>query len=76
MEELGNYLPLTSFTPDDFFHCANCMQFVDFLLDNYMNGVPISLCYNDILYLRELLRRDYDIMRKVIEDFEDDDYVV
>lgn len=67
---------LTSFTPDDFSHCANCMQFVDFLLDNSTNGVSISLCYNDILYLRELLRRDYDIMRRVIEDLEGDDDVV
>lgn len=63
-----NRMP-TSFTPDDFSHCANCMQFFDFLLDK-------SLCYNDILYLRELLRRDYDIMRRVIEDLENDDYVV
>jgi hypothetical protein len=70
-----NRMP-TSFTPDDFSHCANCMQFVDFFLDKYIDGMAIPLFYNDILYLRGLLRREHSIMRKVIEDLEGDDDVV
>lgn len=76
MKDLKIYRTLTSFTPDDFSHCANCMQFVDFFLDRCTNGLPVSLSYNDFLYLKKLLHREYNIMREVIEDLEDDDYVV
>lgn len=56
-----------SFTSDDFSHCVNCMQFVDYLLDESTDGVPKSVHYRDIQYLETLLFREYNIMREVIE---------
>lgn len=56
-----------SFTSDDFSHCVNCMQFVDFLLDESTDGMPSTVHYGDIQYLETLLFREYNIMREVME---------
>lgn len=57
----------TSFTSVDFSHCLNCMQFVDFLLDDCKDGLPGSVRRADLLYLEKLLLREYDIMCEVLE---------
>lgn len=68
-------LPI-SFTSDDFSHCSNCMQFVDYLLDESMDGIPNHVHYGDIVYLERLLFREYNIMREVMESSGGDDDVV
>lgn len=65
-----------SFTSDDFSHCVNCMQFVDYLLDEFTDGMPKSVHYGDIQYLETLLFRAYNIMREVIEASGGDNDVV
>ena len=66
----------TSFTSLDFTHCFNCLQFVDFLLDDSTDCIPGSVRYADIQYLEKLLLREYDIMREVLEVSGGDDDVV
>lgn len=65
-----------SFTSDDFLHCLNCMQFVDYLLDESTDGMPKHVHYEDIEYLEKLLSREYEIMREVMEDSGGDDNVI
>ena len=57
----------TSFTSVDFSHCLNCMQFVDFLLDDCTDGLPGSVRRADLHYLEKLLLREYNIMCEVLE---------
>lgn len=64
-----------SFTSDDFSHCVNCMQFVDFLLDESTDGMPNTVHYEDIQYLEKLLFREYGIMCEVMEASGGDDVV-
>lgn len=64
-----------SFTSDDFSHCVNCMQFVDYLLDESTDGIPKSVHYDDIQYLEKLLFREYGIMCEVMESSGGDDVV-
>lgn len=65
-----------SFTSDDFSHCVNCMQFVDYLLDESTDGMPKSVHYGDIHYLETLLFREFNIMREVMEASGGDNDVV
>lgn len=65
-----------SFTSVDFSHCVNCLQFVDYLLDESTDGMPNSVYYKDIEYLEKLLFREYEIMREVMEASGGDDNVI
>lgn len=65
-----------SFTSVDFSHCVNCLQFVDYLLDESTDGMPNSVHYKDIEYLEKLLFREYEIMREVMEASGGDDNVI
>lgn len=65
-----------SFTSDDFSHCVNCMQFVDYLLDESTDEMPKSVHYDDIEYLEKLLFREHGIMCEVMESSGGDDDVV
>lgn len=65
-----------SFTSEDFAHCVNCMQLVDYFLDESTDGVPNTVHYGDIQYLERLLFREWDIMREVMEFSGGDDDVV
>lgn len=65
-----------SFTSEDFAHCVNCMQFVDYLLDESTDGMPSTVHYGDIQYLETLLFREYNIMREVMEVSGGDDNVI
>lgn len=65
-----------SFTSDDFSHCVNCMKFVDYLLDESMDGILKWVHYGDIQYLETLLFREYNTMREVMESSGGDDDVV
>lgn len=56
-----------SFTKEDFAHCFNCMQFVDYLLDMDTDGEPSTVQLEDVEYLERLLYREYQTMREVIE---------
>lgn len=66
----------TSFTSSDFSHCLNCMQFVDFLLDDCTDSFLGSVRLADLHFLEKLLLREYDIMREVLEVSGGDDDVV
>ena len=65
-----------SFTSDDFLHCVNCMQFVDYLLDESTDGMPKHVHYGDIQYLERLIFREYNMMLEVMEASGGDDDVV
>lgn len=65
-----------SFTSDDFSHCGNCMQFVDYLLDESTDGMPRTVHYEDVQYLEKLLFREFGIMLEVMEASGGDDNVI
>lgn len=76
MKKLKTIRMPMSFTSGDFSHCVNCMQFVDFLLDESTDGTYDSVHLGDIQYLEKLLFREYGIMREVMEASGGDDDVV
>lgn len=56
-----------SFTEEDFAHCFNCIQLVDYLLDMDTDCEPSTVQLEDVEYLERLLYREYQTMREVIE---------
>lgn len=55
------------FTDEDYSHCANCIDIVEYLLSPNTNGDSLYVTTDDIEYLARLLYRAYNIMGEVIE---------
>lgn len=65
-----------SFTDEDYAHCANCIDIVEYLLSPNTNGDSFYVTPDDIEFLARLLYRAYNIMGEVIEASEGPDYVI
>lgn len=65
-----------SFTDEDYSHCSNCIDIVEYLLCPNTEGDSLSVSFDDIEYLARLLYRAYNIMGEVIESSEGPDYVI
>ena len=65
-----------SFTDEDYSHCANCIDIVEYLLSPNTEGESLFVSLDDIEYLARLLYRVYNIMGEVIEASEGPDYVI
>lgn len=65
-----------SFTDEDYSHCANCIDIVEYLLSPNTNGELLYVTPDDIEFLARLLYRVYNIMGEVIEASEGSDYVI
>lgn len=65
-----------SFTKEDFSHCANCIDIVEYLLSPNTDGESLYITPDDIEYLARLLYREYNMMREVLESSEGPDYVI
>lgn len=65
-----------SFTDEDYSHCANCIDIVEYLLSPNTEGDSLYVTPDDIEFLARLLYRAYNIMGDVIEASEGPDYVI
>ena len=59
-------LPLR-FTFEDYSHCSNCIDIVEYLLSPDTDGESFHITYDDVEYLARLLYREFNIMSEVIE---------
>ena len=64
------------FTDDDYSHCSNCIDIVEYLLSPNTDGESLCVSSDDIEFLARLLYRAYNIMGEVIEASEGPDYVI
>ena len=71
-----DYLTSLSFTEEDYSHCSNCIDFVEYLLSPNTDDESIHVSSDDIEYLARLLYLSYNIMGEVIEASECPDYVI
>ena len=65
-----------SFTDEDYLHCANCIDIVEYLLSPNTDGESLYVTPDDIEFLARLLYQAYNIMGEVIETSEGPDYVI
>ncbi len=65
-----------SFTDEDYFHCSNCIDLVEYLLSPSTDGESLYITPDDIEFLARLVYRAYNIMGDVIEASEGPDYVI
>lgn len=65
-------LPLC-FTLEDYSHCSNCIDMVEYFLSPDTDGQSVHVTLDDIEYLARVLYRDYNIMGEVIEASEGSD---
>ena len=65
-----------SFTDEDYLHCSNCIDLVEYLLSPSTDGESFYITPDDIEFLARLVYRAYNIMGDVIESSEGPDYVV
>lgn len=65
-----------SFTDEDYSHCSNCIDIVEYLLSPNTNGESLYVTLDDIEFLAQLLYCAYNIMGEVIEASEGPDYVI
>lgn len=65
-----------SFTDEDYLHCANCIDLVEYLLSPSTDGESFEFKPYDIEFLARLVYRAYNIMGDVIEASEGPDYVI
>lgn len=65
-----------SFTDEDYLHCSNCIDLVEYLLTPITDGEPLYIAPDDIEFLARLVHRAYNIMGDVIESSEGPDYVI
>lgn len=65
-----------SFTDEDYLHCANCIDIVEYLLSPNTDGESFYVTPDDIEFLARLLYRSYNIMGEVIEASEGPYYVI
>lgn len=65
-----------SFTDEDYLHCSNCIDLVEYLLSPTTDGESLYVTPDDIEFLARLVYRAYNIMGDVIEASEGPDYVI
>ena len=65
-------LPLR-FTFEDYLHCSNCIDIVEYLLSPDTDGELFHITYDDVEYLARLLYREFNMMGEVIEASEGSD---
>lgn len=65
-----------SFTDEDYLHCLNCIDLVEYLLSPSTDGESLYITSGDIEFLARLVFREYYIMGEVIEASEGPDYVI
>lgn len=65
-----------SFTDDDYSHCGNCIDMVEYFLSPNTDGEKFDVSSDDIEFLARLLYCVYNIMGDVIESSEGPDYVI
>lgn len=65
-----------SFTDEDYLHCSNCIDLVEYLLSPSTDGESLYITSDDIEFLARLVYRAYNIMGDVIESSEGPDYVI
>lgn len=65
-----------SFTDEDYSHCSNCIDMVEYFLSPDTDGQSVHVTFDDIEYLARLLYREYNIMGDVLEASEGPDYVI
>lgn len=65
-------LPLR-FTFEDYSHCSNCIDIVEYLLSPDTDGESLHITYDDVEYLARLLYREFNMMGEVIEASEGSD---
>lgn len=65
-----------SFTDEDYLHCSNCIDLVEYLLSPSTDGESLYIAPDDIDFLARLVYRAYNIMGDVIEASEGPDYVI
>lgn len=65
-----------SFTDEDYLHCANCIDIVEYLLSPNTSGDSLYVKPDDIEFLAQLLYCAYNIMGEVIEASEGPNYVI
>ena len=54
------------FTFEDYSHCLNCIDIVEYLLSPDTDGESLHITLDDIEYLARLLYRECNIMDEVI----------
>ena len=64
------------FTLEDYAHCSNCIDMVEYFLSPDTDGQSVHVTLDDIECLARLLYREYNIMGEVIEAPEGSDYVI
>ena len=55
-----------SFTKEDYSHCENCIDVVEYLLSPDTDDESVHVTLDDVDYLARLLYREYNIMGQVI----------
>lgn len=64
------------FTGEDYLHCSNCINLVEYLLSSSTDDESLYITLDDIEFLARLVYRVYNIMGDVIESSEGSDYVI
>ena len=64
------------FTLEDYSHCLNCIDMVEYFLGPDTDGQSVHVTLDDMEYLARLLYREFNIMGEVIEASEGPDYVL
>ncbi len=64
------------FTLEDYSHCSNCIDMVEYFLNPDTDGQSVHVTLDDMEYLARLLYREFNIMGEVIEASEGPDYVI
>ena len=62
-----DYSTSISFTEEDYLHCSNCIDLVEYLLSSNTDGQSFDVSPDDIDYLASLLYLAHGIMYDVIE---------
>lgn len=65
-----------SFTDEDYLHCSNCIDLVEYLLSPSTDGESLYITPDDIEFLARLVYRAYNIIGDVIEASEGPEYVI
>lgn len=65
-----------SFTDEDYLHCSNCIDLVEYLLSPTTYGESLYITPDDIEFLARLVYHAYNIMGDVIEVSEGPDCVI
>lgn len=55
------------FTLEDYSHCSNCIDMVEYFLSPDTDGQSVHVTLDDIEYLARVLYREFNIMGEVIE---------